>query len=361
MEDSLHNIPFTRLSANNLSEEDKDLLGPLTGFIGKWSNAHYDEAHPPQGWNLISIPGPNPPSFVQGLTDGGFIFETIPYTETITFSPISITSNFGTFPNEQPPQQVQQVGALLYDQRVKSAGAEDIFLRKNYSAADRAAIQAYFASKNFKNGDDIHAEVGMLLNINNFQDGFQFARMGSIPHGNSILCLGSGAAGERGAPVFPGNLDVSKMVPFSENSSQRLPLAYASNTIEPNGGPSDIPFPFYPLMDPRMPYTPLTNALKGMDVRQHTHISMSTANGTGGLLSIPFLGNRSVTRPTMDTTQMDVDYWLSTVTSPQGDVPLLQYFQNIRIVFPFNGDPLKRRVVWPHIGLNTLRLVTRNV
>lgn len=361
MQESLRNIPFKRLNARNLSEVDKHLLGPLAGFIGKWSNDPYDKENPPQGWNLISVPGPNPPTNVQGLTDGGFIFETIPYFETITFTPIAITSNFGTFPDGEPPQQVQHIGALLYDQRVKSAGAEDAFLRENYSPENRAALQAYFATKNFKKGDDIHAEVGMLLNLNNFNEGLQFARMGTIPHGNSILCLGAGQAGLTGSPEFPGTLDTAHMVPFSENAQVRLPLAYASNTIKPNGGPSDIPFPFYPLMDPRIPYTPLANALKEKEVKQHTHISMSTTKGTGGLLSIPFLGNTATTRPTMDTTQMDVDYWLSTASGPDGDVPILQYFQNVRIVFPFTKDPTSLRIVWPHICLNTLKLVSRDV
>lgn len=361
MEGSFNNIPFTRLNARNLSAQDRHLLGPLAGFIGKWSNEPYSAQNLPQGWNLISVPGPNPsPVNVTGLTDGGFIFETIPYSETITFSPIAITSNFGTFPGGQPPQQVQQIGALLYDQRIKSAGAEDAYFREGYSQENRTALQKYFAAKNFENGDDIHAEVGMILNISNFNDGLQFARMGTIPHGNTMLCLGNGTANVSGSPEFPGDMNTSLMVPFSENPEKRLPLAYASNTIKPNGGPSDIPFPFSQ-MDPRQPYTVLGDALKGLNVKEFTHLNLSTANGTGGLLSIPFLGNRSSTNPTMDTTQMDVDYWLSTVQGPNGDVPLLQYFQNIRIVFPFTNDPVKLRIVWPHIGLNTLKLVSRDV
>jgi hypothetical protein len=361
MEGSLNNVPFVRLNAGNLSERDRLLLGPLAAFIGTWSNAPYDHGQLPQGWNLISVPGPNPAQKVQGLTDGGFIFETIPYSETITFSPIAITSNFGTFPGGEPPQQVQQIGALLYDQRIKSAGAEDAFLRPDYSAEDRAALQKYFEAKGFSKGKDIHAELGMILNISNDDGGLQFARMGTIPHGNSMLCLGNGKWKVRGGPEFPGKLNVGHMVPFTENPAQKLPLAYAANTIKPNGGPRDIPFPFYPLMDPRIPYNPLAKALDGKNVLHHTHISMSTTNGTGGLLSIPFLGDRSVTRPTMDTTQMDVDYWLSMVERPEGVEMVLQYFQNIRIVFPFTGDADKQRIVWPHIGLNSLRLVSRLV
>jgi hypothetical protein len=357
MEGSLNNIPFKRLNARNLTEQDKHLLGPLAAFIGKWSNDPYDKDNLPQGWNLISIPGPSSSPKVQGLTDGGFIFETIPYSETITFSPIAITANFGTFPNDQPPQEVQHIGALLYDQRVKSAGAEDAFLRQDYSREDRIALQNHFATKNFSKGSDIHAELGMIFNISNFNNGLQFARMGTIPHGNSMLCLGNGQAHVSGSPQFPGNLDLDHMVPFPEDESKLIPLAYAANTIKPNGGPGDIPFPFYPLMDPRIPYTPLENALAGKDIKYHTHLSLSTTNGSGGLLNLPFLGNKSA----MDTTQLDVDYWLSTVASPQGETPILQYFQNIRIVFPFTGDKDKLRIVWPHIGLNTLKLVSRDV
>ena len=345
------NIPFLELDAHNLTEQDKYLLGPLQHFIGEWSNKDAAGTLNPQGWNLISIPGPktsNP--MVKGLTDGGFIFETIPYYETLSFTPIAVTANFGTFANaaDDGSQEIQQIGALLYDQRVYSAGLEG--LREDYP--DKEELQAYFTKKNFNKGDAIHAEVGMLLNLSNFNAdaSLQIARMGNIPHGNTMLCLGTGQSGISKGPQIQAQVSQETLTPITENPKQSLPLAYASNTIEPNGGPTDRPFPFA-AMDPRMPWTPLTQAIASADITSHTHLSLSTTRGTGGLLSIPFVGNTSVTAPTMDTTQMDVDYWLS---EDANGAQTLQYFQNIRIVFPFTGDVERRRVVWPHIGMNTL-------
>ncbi len=338
--------PFQSLSLQD--ENAEALLGPLYDFAGTWTN------DPKQGWNLIAVPGPlktdgDPIFFNSGH---GFILETIPYIETITFQPISVVLNRGQFPlgtpafGQKAEQQVQQIGAMLYNQTIISAGVAPS--NPNYDA-----ITKFFEERGFAKDTPIHAERGMLLNITNLTDygseNFQLARMGTIPHGNTMLCLGNTET--LAAPNIDPNGNNSSPTPV--DPTRQMPVEYAIATYQsPTHTPSG--YPFYPDFIPTNPNLTLINANKGVNFTSTTHISLSTLNGSGGLLSIPFVrGGFDGTR--INTTQMTVDYWLSKI---QGTGELrLQYAQNINLIFPSNLDA-SLPINWPHIGLNTLKLVT---
>lgn len=339
--------PFQNLSLQ--SPNVKELLGPLYDFAGVWTN------DPFQGWNLIAVPGPpgdvTPPSYFNSTH--GFILETIPYIETISFKPISVTLNRGEFvpgsgTTTGDNQEIQQIGALLYEQRIESAGCNPD--NPNYDE-----ITKFFEQRGFAKGTAIHAEQGMLLNIRNFQDdggeSFQIARMGTIPHGNTMLCLGNSTS--QSAPDILAN--GTNCFPTTVDPSKNLPLDYQVNTyLSPDHSLSG--YPFYPDFIPSSPNQTLINANEGVTFASTNKISLSTLNGTGGLLSIPFVGGSSATR--INTTKMTVDYWLSKI---EGSNDLrLQYVQNIDLVFPTAIDPTLP-INWPHIGLNTLKRISLEV
>lgn len=336
--------PFQKLS---LSDPDaKTLLGPLYDMAGTWTN------DPEQGWNLIAVPGPldsdGDPSFFNNAH--GFILETIPYIETITFTPISVTLNRGQFRPQvsfgKPPsdeQQIQQIGTLLYEQRINSAGVDKS--NPNYEA-----ITAFFAKRGFSEGTPIHAEQGMLLNILNFDDygleNFQIARMGTIPHGNAMLCLGTNEA------LPAPNIDANGInaMPTPVDPSRGMPVEYTINSyLSPSHSLEG--YPFYPHFIPSSPNQTLINANNGLEFESTNHLSLSTKNGTGGLLSIPFVGG-GFDGTQIRTTDMTVDYWISKVKGT-GEIRI-QYAQNISIIFPTKLD-LSLPIIWPHVGLNTLR------
>lgn len=329
----------------NLSLQDKDaptLLGPLYDFAGTWTN------DPGQGWNLIAVPGPlqsdGEPSFFNSAH--GFILETIPYIETISFQPISVTLNRGEFRGQPPVEQIQQIGAMLYEQRINSAGVDP-------SNPNYAAINQFFNERGFGKGQLLHAEQGMLLNITNLTSygtqNFQIVRMGTIPHGNAMLCLGTTEA--LSAPNIPA--DGNNPSPTTVDPTRQLPLEYTINTYASPNHALDG-YPFYPDFIPVQPNQTLINANKGINFASTNHLSLSTKNGTGGLLSIPFVGG-GIDGTLINTTQMTVDYWISKIQN--ADEVRLQYVQNINLIFPTLLDP-SLPINWPHIGLNTLKRVS---
>lgn len=342
----LHSLPpFQKLSIDDPNAEN--MLGPLYDMAGTWTN------DPNQGWNLIAVPGPLTPDddplfFNSGH---GFILETIPYIETITFTPISVTLNRGQFRPKvgfgpsKGGQRIQQIGALLYEQRIDSAGVDP-------SNPHYEEIKAFFERRGFSKGTPIHAEQGMLLNITNYTDyglnNYQIARMGAIPHGNSMLCLGSNKE-ETSPQIDPTGNNAS---PTTVDPTRSLPVEYGISTYDSPTHTLDG-YPFYPHFNPQQPNKTLIDANAGVEFTSTNHLSLSTENGTGGLLSIPFVGG-GFDGTQINTTKMTVDYWISKEKNT-GEVRL-QYAQNINIIFPTKLDP-SLPINWPHIGLNTLKKV----
>ena len=337
--------PFESLSLSD--DNAKTLLGPLYDFAGTWTN------QPNQGWNLIAVPGSlkknSDPDYFNSAH--GFILETIPYIETLVFEPISVVLNRGQFPlssafGQPTGQQIQQIGAMLYSQTIVSTGCDP-------SNPNYAAITQFFEERGFAKGTPIHAERGMLLNITNLTDfgteQFQVARLGTVPHGNVLLCLGN--ATTAAAPVIDPN--GSSAMPVPVDPTRQMPVEYTINTyLSPNH--SSTGYPFYPDFIPSNPNQTLINANTNMQFSGTTHLSMSSTNGTGGILSIPFVrGGFDGSR--INTTQMTVDYWLSTVK--ETGALQLQYAQSINLVFPTNLDA-SLPIIWPHIGLNTLQKIS---
>lgn len=337
--------PYQDLSADD--PKAQELLGPLFDMIGIWTN----DAE--QGWNLIAVPGPimDPPTNTLFDKNHGFILETIPYIETTTYTPIAVTLNRGQFVKDETTQQIQEIGALLYEQRIVSAGvASD---HKYYDE-----ITAFFKARGFSKGTAIHAEQGMLLNmaampnVKNNGD-FQIARMGTIPHGNAMLCLGAVTASTGKNPNIDAN--ANSAIPTAVDPKQTPPLDYDEGTYSFSGTEKDT-FPFSPQFTPGAPNQTLINANK--DIKSFdsvNQLTLSTENGTGGLLDIPFVGGGiSGTDSTkINTTKMSVDYWISKYTENGVTKTRLQYVQNVNLTFPGTGDPTVN-INWPHIGLNTM-------
>ena len=140
------------LSATQANEVD---LGPLAQLPGTWVSAPIDPKLIAQGWNVISVPAvPN-----------GFVYEVIPYTETLTFSPVIIAAgNRGPVVNGQ--QIEQMITGLSYEQKIISA----------------CPAGAKCEERGFAAGNEIHAETGFFLNVGDPNGGFTFARLSTIPH-----------------------------------------------------------------------------------------------------------------------------------------------------------------------------------
>jgi len=305
------------LSAEEAIEID---LGPLAALKGTWV------AKPFEGWNVIAVPGPKNPH------DQGFILEVIPYSETLTFTPVVVAGNRGPFVDGV--QQEQHITGLIYEQVVTSACDTELCNTMKFPA-----------------GTEIHAETGMFLNMLDFNSvvnpddpggivqQFTIARLSNIPHGNAVMALGTSLTGA------PANNDIFEPAPIRPTptiAGESLPLGYGTQQY----GKQQFPEVF----NQGDPNTFLRKTLGDDVITAMTTLALSTKNGTGGILNIPYI------QKNIDTTEMQSTFWIETIKNPEAgkpDIMQLQYSQTINLVFPATGSP--QLINWPHVTVSTLR------
>lgn len=270
-------------------------LGPLASLVGTWTSPETNN----QGWNVIAVPGPQ-----------GFILEVIPYKETLTFSPVVVAGNRGPFVNGE--EQVQNIVGLLYEQSIISVCDTEVCNERG-----------------FANGTEIHAETGLFLYLSNETNDYDIARLSTIPHGNSLLALGTSTQSPN-----PGNAFIpdNSTIPFPN------PKPGMFGYFDPYGQP--FAFPNFATNNPNMF---LQKAISEQTITALTTLNFSTGFGTGGVLNIPFI------QKNINTTRVDATFWIETLAD--GSLQL-QYSQDISLLFPPTGSDVI--VTWPHVTINTL-------
>jgi hypothetical protein len=314
------NTPFQVVRHLDVVNDDLSILGALAPLVGTWQN----QSGSGTGWNLIAVPRPSgAPTPVPDTH--GFVLELFPYFETLTFTPVVAAANRG--PVDGNDQEVQQIGAVIYEQRIYSDCTTDFCNNRGLGKLTSGGLPNL-----------VHAETGMLMNISNFAGaGTQYARMGIIPHGNTILALGSAAAASQ------LNIPAIDTTPTAVEKGVFLldyDIQYRTN-------------PDFPKFNQRNPNEQIARNASGQTFRQITQVTLSTQNATGGILNIPFIANN------INANFMNVDYWIELVAGQNGnpDFWQLQYSQTVNLVFPAANDPKRTMINWPHVGLNTLRKV----
>jgi hypothetical protein len=280
-------------------------LGPLTQLQGTWKSA------PGLGWNVIAVPGPPQQEFV---------LEVIPYIETLTFTPVVAASNRGPFVNGV--EQVQQLVGLMYRQVITST-----------------CNTPFCNSRGFGNGQEIHAETGLFLNIQNLNSNFDIVRLSTIPHGNSLLAPGTS---NNSVPANNNFFPQISTMPFAV--AGKLPFGYGEGQYDTNQ------FPQFNQINPNLF---LQKTLGTQQIVNMTTLSFSTKNNDGGVLNIPFI------QENIKTTDVEATFWIEQIKNPKAGQPnilQLQYSQTINLVFPPTG--VKLSVVWPHVTVNTLTKVS---
>ena len=293
-------------------------LGPLRQLIGQWESvilppptANETDPNTPSGWNVISVPG-----------EGGFVFEVIPYKENLKFSAVAVEAgNRG--PVIDGTQFNQEITGLFYEQQIISVCDTD-----------------FCKTRGFENGKVIHAETGLFLYLTNYSSGLNIARLGTVPHGNALLALGSSTeTTDPGTAFFP----VVSALAFNLDGSAPGGLGYNENII------LDPQFAEFNQQDPNtFLQATLEQLSAGGSITSMTTFDMTTSNpdATGGILNIPFIQS-NVRASTMNAT-----FWLEQLTGCE-ESELLQYSQTINLVFPVAGTVTP--IVWPHITVSTLR------
>ena len=299
---NMSNLPVGAKILSASASEVQD-LGPLQPLLGTWTSA------PGAGWNTISVPAP--PDISNGT---GFLLEIVPYIETLTFQPAVIAANRG--PVVDGEQVTQNVVGLIYEQKI-------------ISDCDIDAC----TSRGLGKGTEIHAETGMILFTDNSDPGVSVARLGTIPHGDSILLMGSVEESER--PDIP----VIDTLPTFVNGDP-VPPGYLEFSVNPFDNFND-----------NNPNETLANQVANQTIVSTTTLTLNSEN-QGGILNIPFI------KTNVDATKMNCTYWIEEVRGDSGTFFQLQYSQVINLVFPPAGAPATELVNWPHADVNTLTKVS---
>lgn len=284
----------------------EDALGPLKQLPGVWSNTPNLLG---KGWNMIALP------FIKNGSSLNYRLLLNQYNEKLEFSLVDKgVPNRGIDLNELQNTD-QFVATLDYDQSITQIAAED------FPESGKAGPSEL----------PIHHEPGLFLYMTNMAtNGYDIARLGSIPHGNSVLALGKGQT-FKGAPTIPEESGLP--IGFSKlNNPYLAPYKHFHENL------------FMGVFDPTLPNDLLNEANKGVNIVKTTELMFDTTIETGGISNIPFIKKQA------DATKMKATFWIQELAekdSKGNPILRLQYTQTV--ILDFFG------IEWPHVSINTLQ------
>jgi hypothetical protein len=294
-------------------------LGPLHLLPGKWVGQG-------RGWNMIALP------FAK--TEGQ------PLDYRLLLNQFDEELNFTLVDKAVPNRGVDDAHTAQTDQFTVTLDYEQVI--HQVAVEDRPPSQVTGAP-----GIAIHHEPGLFLNMTNeiLPEGFDVARLGTIPHGDSVLALGTSSVVDDVAPIPAVN-----GLPIGVNQD------LGSRYLEPYKHFHENPFvgtvtaPGFPGFDPTAPQLLLTLANQGVTVTRTTVLTLDTTLATGGITNIPFIVRQA------NAVSMKSTFWIQELAGTDGGEPTLrlQYLQIVMLDFFPRRDGLPGRIAWPHVSINTL-------
>jgi hypothetical protein len=330
-------------------------LGYLAELAGTWEGF---------GFNLIGRPDK------QG---GSPVFLELNQTfETLSFTPIS-----STIPNRGFAVDDIELFGLTYLQKITDTVT----------------------------GGALHIEPGIWIHVPSQDNGCvqSVARMGTIPHGNSLLAQGSAIKLDpfNGNPFDPDKVAASNTAPFPvedafpktatpPGSGKGMPVPGTLSGFPPydlfnltpesvnfrtpagNAPPIALPTTILgvPMQDVILdPTKLLTAALSGQTISSMVVIQIATVpsllqqptpnscpvdilenvqGAGGGIENIPFLQTNA------DAATMFATFWIEEISAPTKFLQL-QYVQTVFLNFPALGGASSANLTWPHVSVATLQ------
>jgi hypothetical protein len=310
-------------------------LGDLTQLPGTWANADNLVGH---GWNMIALPYKEPGRVVNPNTpDQKSEFRLLlnQFNETLTFSTVDkgVPNRGAAF--AQVFDRDQHLAALQYIQHIVQIAAVD-------------SPQTPDTADTPKGSAAIHHEPGLFLHLFSQTDGGpDIARLATIPHGDAVLALGSGVV-VNGPPNFDNIGDFSPLPLGVDADVDHNPYLAPYKHFKDN--------PFKNLFNPTDPLALLKAAVKGVNIKTTTVLTLDTALATGGIHNIPFVVKQA------NASRMRAVFWIEELADldAQGNPQfMLQYAQRVLLDFFPIGDSYVGRIRWPHISINTMKLIAR--
>jgi hypothetical protein len=302
-------------------------LGPLAPLPGTWKSAGL-------GWNMIALPFAAP---------AGAPFRLLlnQFDETLVFTLVDKAVPNRGISDDKPPLEMDQLTVTLdYEQVVHQISATDL------------PVSGKAGSPNLA----IHHEPGLWLFMTNHTDGdIDVGRLASVPHGNSVLALGTSDVIEKPDPtkLIPQISGLPINIPNSDiDDPANLYLApYRAFHSQPFKG--TVAAPGFPGFDPVDPSALLRLAVSNLKIARTTVLNVDTTVQSAGITNIPFIKRQA------DAQRMVSTFWiheLEDLDAAGNPRMVLQYLQDVSL--DFLPSPKGGLIRWPHISINTLQKVT---
>ena len=315
-----------------------DLIEFQKRLIGTWKNVDLPNANiggeeRPLSYNVMPLP--------QRQSQGtqpfpGYILRNFSYYETIRFNSDSAIALPAAAPN-RGGEATQIADAVFYDQQVRFA--------ETHPAA----------------GSVVHVENGTWLYLHRFKQNLgpnptagndpepperqqpfdlTVAKQIAVPHGNSILALGSFETRDRkaiieGAPVIPD-------APLPYPTPAGLDVTPYNTQLDQSGNYQNP----YPVRAQR-PNQPLQEAVHLIQPESFIHWRVTTQplpHGQGKVVNIPF------EQQLANVTDYVADYWMLF----KGNARYLAYTQTMFMEMKIFADNTERQYLFPHVTCNTV-------
>ncbi len=314
----------SRMRTIRAAETGDEELGPLSLLPGKWKSL------PGHGWNMIALPFATAPTH-------GFNYRLLvnQYNEELEFSLVDkAVANRGIDPvadalESSRPDRTdtdQFLVTLDYEQTITQIAADDF--PQSGKAGDK--------------GLAIHHEPGLwLFMTNEVTNDLDIARLAAIPHGDSVLALGTSSEFE-GAPTIPTVNGLPVGAEQDLETDYLLPYKHFHDN------------PFQGVFDPVSPNDLLKATNKNVSIVRTTQLRVDTTVETGGIVNIPFIVKQA------NAVSMNAHFWIEELEDKDrdGNSKLrLQYSQVVMLDFHPRGDGLPGVIGWPHVSINTLERV----
>ena len=294
------------------SSGDPD-LGVLQLLPGTWSNAPDLIGH---GWNAIALP------FASDMSAIDYRLLLNQYNEVLRFTLVDKgVKNRGIQRGIPSLNTDQVVVALDYEQRIEQIAADDF---------PPSGLQG-------EANTTIHHEPGLwLFMINQAEPHCNISRLGTIPHGDSLLALGAGALS-----VAPPEIPAINGLPIGVNQALTNPYLAPYAHFHAN--------PFQGLFDPTEPHKLLVGAIPGT-VKRTTKLEVSTRVETGGIVNTPFIVRQANAAEMIST--FSICELEETDACKSAPVHAISADRAARLLSRRDGLPGPIR--WPHVSINTM-------
>jgi hypothetical protein len=278
------------------------------------------------------------------------------YDEELHFSIVDKgVPNRGFNANVNPPVIADQtIVALDYDQKITQIAADDF---------PKSGETEKF------NGKPIHKEPGLWLYMTDQNvEGINIARLGTIPHGDSVLAIGRAReepfeglpeVDEQGVPLMP-NVNGVVVGGGTDPNAEDFPPPYFNPYRHYHQNPfmGSVPIQgftgFEPVDTTLLLRHVLENVLKRIgDVKKTMKLHVDSTRDHAGIRNIPFIV-RQANAAEMNSTFLiyEIEDKLTGRTRH-----FMQYVQNVILDFIGRPDGHPGRARWPHISINTMERI----